>query len=155
MSTMTSEEIRRYLPHRYPFLLLDRVLEVEAGSHIIALKNVSANEPFFTGHFPGKPVMPGVLVIEALAQASGILGVKSVKKEQGLPDEPEEDGIYFFVGIDKARFRRVVVPGDQLILEVRLVKSRRGIWSFTATAKVEGVLVCEAELMCTAAGKGS
>lgn len=154
MSSMDIEEIRRYLPHRYPFLLIDRVQEVEAGSHIIALKNVSANEPFFTGHFPGKAVMPGVLVIEGLAQASGILGVKTVKKEQGLPDEPEEDGIYFFVGIDKARFRKVVVPGDQLLYDVRLLKSRRGIWSFTASASVDGAVVCEAEIMCTAAGKG-
>ena len=154
MSSMDIEEIRRYLPHRYPFLLIDRVREVEAGSHIIALKNVSANEPFFTGHFPGKAVMPGVLVIEGLAQASGILGVKTVKQEQGLPDEPEEDGIYFFVGIDKARFRKVVVPGDQLLYDVRLLKSRRGIWSFSASASVAGTVVCEAEIMCTAAGKG-
>ncbi len=154
MSSMDIEEIRRYLPHRYPFLLIDRVREVEAGSHIIALKNVSANEPFFTGHFPGKAVMPGVLVIEGMAQASGILGVKTVKKEQGLPDEPEEDGIYFFVGIDKARFRKVVVPGDQLLYDVRLLKSRRGIWSFSASASVDGTVVCEAEIMCTSAGKG-
>ena len=98
--------------------------------------------------------MPGVLVIEAMAQAAGILGVKSAKKEMGLPDEPEEDGIYFFVGIDKARFRKVVVPSDQLILEVKLIKSRRGIWSFDAKAFVNGGLVCEAEIMCTSAGKG-
>lgn len=147
-------EIQRYLPHRYPFLLIDKVLEVEAGSHIKALKNVSYNEPFFQGHFPQKPVMPGVLVIEAMAQAAGILGVKSAKKEMGLPDEPEEDGIYFFVGIDKARFRKVVVPSDQLILEVKLIKSRRGIWSFDAKAFVNESLVCEAEIMCTSAGKG-
>lgn len=155
MSQMDIEAIRRYLPHRYPFLLIDRVLEVEAGSHIIALKNVSANEPFFQGHFPDKAVMPGVLVIEAMAQAAGILGVKSVKKELGLPDEPEEDGIYFFVGIDKARFRRVVVPGDQILFDVRIIKSRRGIWSFQASASVNEQLVCEAEIMCTTAGKGA
>lgn len=153
-SVMNIEEIRRYLPHRYPFLLIDKVVEVETGSHIVAVKNVSINEPFFQGHFPEKAVMPGVLVIEAMAQASGILGVKSVKKELGLPDEPEEDGIYFFVGIDKARFRKVVVPGDQLVLTVKLLKSRRGIWSFTADAKVDGEIVCEAEIMCTSAGKG-
>ncbi|MBR1375831.1 MAG: 3-hydroxyacyl-ACP dehydratase FabZ [Cardiobacteriaceae bacterium] len=151
---MDIEEIRRYLPHRYPFLLLDRVLEVEAGKKIVAVKNVSGNEPFFQGHFPGKAVMPGVLVIEAMAQASGILGVKSAHAEMGLPDEPEKDGIYFFVGIDKARFRKVVVPGDQLLLTVELLKSRRGIWSFTAKAEVEGEVVCEAEIMCTSAGKG-
>lgn len=153
-TVMNIEEIRRYLPHRYPFLLIDKVVEVEAGSHIVAVKNVSINEPFFQGHFPEKAVMPGVLVIEAMAQASGILGVKSVKKELGLPDEPEKDGIYFFVGIDKARFRKVVVPGDQLVLTVKLLKSRRGIWSFTADAKVDGEIVCEAEIMCTSAGKG-
>lgn len=153
-TVMNIEEIRRYLPHRYPFLLIDKVVEVETGSHIVAVKNVSINEPFFQGHFPEKAVMPGVLVIEAMAQASGILGVKSVKKELGLPDEPEEDGIYFFVGIDKARFRKVVVPGDQLVLTVKLLKSRRGIWSFTADAKVDGEIVCEAEIMCTSAGKG-
>lgn len=155
MTTMDIEEIRRYLPHRYPFLLIDRIVEVEAGSHIRALKNVSANEPFFQGHFPGKAVMPGVLVIEAMAQAAGILGVKSGKKELGLSDEPEEDGIYFFVGIDKARFRKTVVPGDQIVFDVKLIRSRRGIWSFTAEARVDGQVVCDAEIMCTAAGKGN
>lgn len=154
-SAMDIEDICRYLPHRYPFLLIDRIIEVEAGSHIRALKNVSMNEPFFQGHFPRKPVMPGVLVIEALAQAAGILGVKSGKKELGLPDEPEEDGIYFFVGIDKARFRKTVVPGDQLILDVALQRSRRGIWTFDAKATVEDKPVCSAEIMCTSAGKGS
>ncbi|WP_314909425.1 3-hydroxyacyl-ACP dehydratase FabZ [Cardiobacterium hominis] len=153
-TAMDIEEIRRYLPHRYPFLLIDRITEVEIGSHIKAIKNVTANEPFFQGHFPGKAVMPGVLVIEAMAQAAGILGVKSGRRELGLPDEPEEDGIYFFVGIDKARFRRTVVPGDQLHLEIKIIRSRRGIWSFTAEARVDGTLVCEAEIMCTTAGRG-
>lgn len=156
MSTsMDIEAIQAYLPHRYPFLLLDKVLEVEAGEFIRAVKNVSINEPFFQGHFPAKPVMPGVLVIEAMAQAAGILGVKSVKKELGLPDEPEKDGIYFFVGIDKARFRATVVPGDQLILEVKVVRARRGIWSFEAKATVNDKVVCDAQIMCTTAGKGS
>lgn len=145
-------EIMRYLPHRYPFLLLDRILEVDA-QHIKALKNVSINEPYFAGHFPDKPVMPGVLVIEAMAQAAGILGVKAYKKKHGLPDEPEEDGIYFFVGIDKARFRKTVVPGDQLILTVDIVRSVRGIWSFEAAAHVGDDLVCDATIMCTQAGK--
>lgn len=153
-SHMDIEDICRYLPHRYPFLLIDRIIEVEAGSHIKALKNVSMNEPFFQGHFPKKPVMPGVLVIEAMAQAAGILGVKSGKKAMGLPDEPEEDGIYFFVGIDKARFRKTVVPGDQMILDITLNGSRRGIWTFSAKASVEGKAVCTADIMCTAAGKG-
>lgn len=152
---MTIEEIQRYLPHRYPFLLIDRIIECDPYSHIKALKNVTVNEPFFQGHFQGKPVMPGVLIIEAMAQASGILGVKHGKKQLGLPDEPEEDGIYFFVGIDKARFRKTVVPGDQLILDVRLLRAMRGIWSFTAKATVDGKLVCEAEIMCTSAGKGN
>lgn len=152
---MDIEEIRRYLPHRYPFLLIDKVIEVDAMSHIKAIKNVSANEPFFQGHFPGKAVMPGVLVIEAMAQAAGILGVKNAHAVAGLPDEPEKDGIYFFVGIDKARFRKPVVPGDTLLLEVKLLKSRRGIWSFEATATVEGQVVCSAEIMCTSAGKGN
>ncbi|UJF24825.1 3-hydroxyacyl-ACP dehydratase FabZ [Suttonella sp. R2A3] len=154
ITTMDIEDIMRYLPHRYPFLLIDRVLEAEAGSHIKALKNVTMNEPFFQGHFPRKPVMPGVLVIEAMAQAAGILGVKSAKKEMGLPDEPEADGIYFFVGIDKARFRKTVCPGDQLIFDVSLIKSRRGIWTFSATASVDDKVVCNAEIMCTSAGKG-
>ena len=153
-SMMDIEEICRYLPHRYPFLLIDRIIEVEAGIHIKALKNVTMNEPYFQGHFPTKPVMPGVLVIEAMAQAAGILGVKSGKKEMGLPDEPEEDGIYFFVGIDKARFRKTVGPGDQLILNVALKGSRRGIWTFDAKATVDEKVVCNAEIMCTAAGKG-
>lgn len=154
-NVMDIEDIRRYLPHRYPFLLIDKVLEVDATSHIKAVKNVTINEPFFQGHFPGKAVMPGVLVIEAMAQAAGILGVKHVKASQGLPDEPEEDGIYFFVGIDKARFRKTVVPGDQLILDVKIIKSRRGIWSFEAQATVDGTVVCNAEIMCTQAGKGN
>lgn len=154
LSSMDIEDILRYLPHRYPFLLIDRVLDVQAGSHIKALKNVTMNEPFFQGHFPRKPVMPGVLVIEAMAQAAGILGVKSAKKEMGLPDEPEDDGIYFFVGIDKARFRQTVVPGDQLMFDISLLRSRRGIWTFAANASVDGRLVCNAEIMCTSAGKG-
>lgn len=154
-TAMDIEEIRRYLPHRYPFLLIDRILEVDPESHICAIKNVTVNEPFFQGHFPGKAVMPGVLVIEAMAQAAGILGVKNGKKALGLPDEPEEDGIYFFVGIDKARFRRTVVPGDCLLIDVRLIDSRRGIWSFDAKARVEEQLVCSAQIMCTSAGKGN
>lgn len=150
---MEIDEIFRYLPHRYPFLLLDRIVEVEAGSHIVALKNVSINEPFFQGHFPSKPVMPGVLVVEAMAQAAGILGVKSLKKEQGLPDLPDEDGIYFFAGIDKARFRKVVTVGDQLLLTVKVVGKKRRIWWFEAEAKVDDSLVCEAEIMCTSSEK--
>lgn len=151
---MDIEEIRRYLPHRYPFLLIDRIIHLDPAGEIRALKNVTANEPFFQGHFPSKAVMPGVLVIEAMAQAAGILGVKYAKAAMGLPDEPEEDGIYFFVGIDKARFRKTVVPGDQLVIDVKLLKSRRGIWSFEAIAYVDDKVVCNAEIMCTSAGKG-
>ena len=152
---MDINEIRQLLPHRYPFLLVDRVVAIDLEQKTInAYKNVSINEPFFNGHFPQHPIMPGVLIIEAMAQAAGILGVKSGKKEMGLPDEPEEDGIYFFVGIDKARFRKTVGPGDQLILNVALKGSRRGIWTFDAKATVDEKVVCNAEIMCTAAGKG-
>lgn len=152
---MSVEEIRQYLPHRYPFLLIDKILEVDPETHIKAIKNVSINEPYFQGHFPDKAVMPGVLVIEAMAQAAGILGVRNGKLLQGLPDGPEEDGIYFLVGIDKARFKKNVLPGDQLVLDVNIIRSRRGVWVFDAKASVDGQVVCTAEIMCTNAGKGN
>lgn len=154
-SGMDIEEIRRYLPHRYPFLLLDRVLEVDPAKSIKAVKNVSVNEPFFQGHFPGKAIMPGVLVVEAMAQASGILAVKHFNYLANRPDEPEKDGIYFFVGIDKARFRKIVLPGDQLIIDVEILRSRRGIWSFSGKVTANDKVVCDAEFMCTQAGKGN
>ncbi|MBI3715166.1 MAG: 3-hydroxyacyl-ACP dehydratase FabZ [Betaproteobacteria bacterium] len=136
-------EIKSLLAHRYPFLLVDRVLELEAGKRIKALKNVTINEPFFQGHFPHFPVMPGVLIIEALAQASGLLSLKSA----GV--KPDDDTVIFFVGIDEARFKRPIVPGDTLILESELLLDRRGLVKYAVKASVGEQLACEAELMCT------
>lgn len=130
------------LPHRYPFLLVDRVLECEPGERLVGIKNITANEPQFTGHFPAKPVMPGVLIIEALAQATGLLAMETVP--------PQDQAIYYLVGIDKARFKRPVVPGDQLRLEVQVAKRRREIWVFDCQASVDGNVVASAEIMCTA-----
>ncbi|WP_211251704.1 3-hydroxyacyl-ACP dehydratase FabZ [Andreprevotia chitinilytica] len=135
-------EIMKHLPHRYPFLLVDRVLELEPGKSIKALKNVTINEPFFQGHFPTYPVMPGVLILEALAQAAGVLSFKTVT------EQPSEETLYFFAGIDNARFKRQVVPGDQLTLYVEIVAHKRGIWKYKATAKVGDELAAEADLMC-------
>ena len=143
MNPMEITEVLRYLPHRYPFLLVDRVLALEPGKNIVGLKNVTINEPFFQGHFPHHPVMPGVLIIEALAQAAAILQFKS---SNTLADDSYA---YYFVGIDKARFRAPVTPGDQLLLNVELVRFMRGIWKFSAQAKVGETCVAEAELMCT------
>ncbi len=137
------EEIKRYLPHRYPFLLLDRVVEFEADKRIAALKNVTVNEPFFQGHFPHYAVMPGVLIIEAMAQAACFLSIKSRGQEN------DGNSVYYFVGIDGARFKRPVVPGDQLRLEVALIASKRGLFKYGGVAKVDGQVVSEAELMCT------
>jgi 3-hydroxyacyl-[acyl-carrier-protein] dehydratase len=131
-----------YLPHRYPFLLIDRVLAFEAGQSLTGLKNVSFNEPFFLGHFPQRPIMPGVLIIEALAQATGILAFKS----EG--ERPDHHSMYYLVGVDHARFKRPVEPGDQLILEVRLDRIRRGVGKFSCEANVDGLQVATAELMC-------
>ncbi|MBI3145508.1 MAG: 3-hydroxyacyl-ACP dehydratase FabZ [Pseudogulbenkiania sp.] len=139
--TIDVREIMKYLPHRYPFLLVDRVVEFEAGKRVKALKNVTINEPFFVGHFEQYPVMPGVLIIEALAQAAGILSIKS----QG---ERAENELYFFVGIDNARFKRQVVPGDQLVMEVEEITSKRGIAKYKARALVDGQVACEADIMC-------
>jgi 3-hydroxyacyl-[acyl-carrier-protein] dehydratase len=139
---MDIQQIQSLLPHRYPFLLVDRVIEVEPGKRLVAIKNVTINEPFFQGHFPSKPVMPGVLLIEAMAQATGLLAMESA-------DVPKE-AIYYLVGVDKARFKRPVVPGDQLMFEVEVLKHRRDIWVFAAEAKVDGSAVASAEIMCTA-----
>ena len=139
---MDVNEIREYLPHRYPFLLVDRVLEIELGKTIIACKNVTVNEPFFNGHFPGEPVMPGVLIIEAMAQAAGILGFKTLDKK------PADGSIYYFVGADHARFKRPVVPGDQLILRADYVSDRRGIWKFDVSATVDGAVAASASILC-------
>ena len=144
MNAMDIRAILEHLPHRYPMLLVDRVLDVEAGSHIHAIKNVSVNEPFFTGHFPHHPVMPGVLILEALAQAAAILSFKT------LGNKPDEKSVYYFVGIDGARFKRPVSPGDQLHLHVSMDGPvRRGLWKFKAEARVDGRLATEAGLMCT------
>ena len=140
---MDIHHILKKLPHRYPFLLVDRVLEIEEGVRIRALKNVTINEPFFGGHFPGRPVMPGVLMIEALAQAAALLAFKSMADGLG------EDSVYYFVGIDGARFKRPVEPGDQLVLEVELLRVKSRIFKFKARATVDGALAVEAELMCT------
>ena len=142
MSAMDINQILQHLPHRYPFLLVDRVLEIVKGERITALKNVTINEPFFPGHYPHHPVMPGVLVIEALAQTAAILSFQS------LGDKPDSKSVYYFLGIDNARFKRPVVPGDQLILEISITANRRGIWKFSGTAKVDGKIAAEAQLMC-------
>ena len=141
---MDCTEIRAYLPHRYPFLLVDRVIELIPGESIVACKNLSINEPFFNGHFPIRPVMPGVLIVEALAQATGLLGMES------NPEGIDENTIYFFVGIDKARFKRPVEPGDQMHLEVEMKRGRRGIWMFSGIARVDGLVAATADIMCTA-----
>lgn len=140
---MNINEIVEYLPHRYPFLLIDRVLEMEEGKRIIALKNVTMNEPFFPGHFPHHPVMPGVLIVEAMAQAAAVLSFKSM----GV--KPDENSVVYFAGIDNARFKRPVVPGDQLRLEVEITRVARSIWKYQGRASVEGQTTAEAELMCT------
>lgn len=143
METMDITQIMKYLPHRYPFLLVDRVLEIVPNERIVALKNISMNEPQFPGHFPNHPVMPGVLMIEALAQTAGLLAFKSDGQEVN------EHSVVYFVGIDGARFKRPVVPGDQLRMEATILKVTRGIWKFAAKATVNGQVACEAELMCT------
>ena len=150
MTPMDIHAILEHLPHRYPMLLVDRVLDVAPGGHIHAIKNVSVNEPFFTGHFPHHPVMPGVLILEALAQAAAILSFKT------LGNKPDDKSVYYFVGIDGARFKRPVLPGDQLHLHVVMDGPvRRGMWKFKAEAKVDGVLSTEAQLMCTVRTIGS
>lgn len=140
---MDIREILNYLPHRFPMLLVDRVLECEPGKRIVAIKNVTINEPFFSGHFPHHPVMPGVLVVEALAQAAAILSFHT------MGTRPDDRSVYYFVGIDEARFKRPVIPGDQLLLEAVLERSVRGIWKFGTKARVGENLVAEAKLMCT------
>jgi len=140
---MNINEVKNFLPHRYPFLLIDRVINLEVGKSLIAIKNVTFNEPHFTGHFPDQPIMPGVLIIEALAQATGILAFKS---EVG---KPQTGQIYMLVGVDKVRFKRMVEPGDQLEIYAEIVTVKRGIWKFNCRASVEGKLVTSAEILCT------
>jgi len=142
MKTMDIHQILKKLPHRYPFLLVDRVLSIEKGKSIRALKNVTINEPFFEGHFPHRPVMPGVLMLEALAQAAALLSFDA------LDAQPTDDMVYYFAGIEAARFKRPVEPGDQLILEAALLRMKAGIFKFKVRALVEGELAVEAELTC-------
>ncbi|MEC5386500.1 3-hydroxyacyl-ACP dehydratase FabZ [Uliginosibacterium sp. H3] len=139
---MQIKEVMKYLPHRYPFLLIDRVLELVPGERVLALKNVTVNEEFFTGHFPHAPVMPGVLIIEAMAQAAAILSFKT----QGIV--PDENSVLYFAGIDNTRFKRPVVPGDQLLFDVSITRTMRGIWKYKGVARVGGDVAVEAELMC-------
>jgi 3-hydroxyacyl-[acyl-carrier-protein] dehydratase len=139
---MNVDDIKDYLPQRYPFLLVDRVVEMELGKSIVAYKNVTVNEPFFEGHFPNKPIMPGVLIIEALAQAAGVLGFKSQEKK------PKDGYLYYFVGADNVRLRRPVVPGDRLMLEAEIITNRRGIYKFACRASVDEELVGTMTIMC-------
>lgn len=134
-------EIMQMLPHRYPFLLVDRVIDFEEGKWLRAIKNVSVNEPCFTGHFPGTPIFPGVLILEAMAQATGVLAIKSYGKLK-------ENELYYFASIDGAKFKQPVVPGDQLVIEVTFIKEKRGITLFSGKATVDGKIACEAELKC-------
>lgn len=142
MNSMDIHEIRDHLPHRYPFLLVDRVVDFEPGKTIHAYKNVTINEPFFNGHFPHHPVMPGVLIMEALAQAAGILSFKT------LGNKPDENSVFYFAAIDNARFKKPVTAGDQLHLHVEIVRQIRGMWKYKAVARVDGEVAAEAELMC-------
>lgn len=139
---MDIHEILAHLPHRYPFVLIDRVISLELGEEITALKNVTINEPYFPGHFPYHPVMPGVLIVEAMAQAAAILSFKTM----GI--KPSDDSVYYFAGIDSARFKKPVSPGDQIILLVKIDRILKGIWKYTGIARVNDVVVAEAQMMC-------
>lgn len=143
MADMDIHQVLEYLPQRFPILMIDRVLECEPGKRIKALKNVTANEPHFPGHFPRRPVMPGVLILEAMAQAAAILAFRT------MGQRPDENSVYYYAGIDNARFKRVVEPGDQLAIEVLLLGSKRGIWKFSCTAHVGDLLAAEADILCT------
>jgi len=138
---MNIHEIMEFLPHRYPFLLIDRILEFEENKRIVGMKNVTINEPFFQGHFPGHPIMPGVLLIEAMAQTGGVMALKS------LPEGEAKKKVLYFMSIDKAKFRKPVIPGDQVRFELELIKNRGNIKSFKAEAKVDGAVVAESEMM--------
>lgn len=140
-TTIDINEIKKYLPHRYPFLLVDKILEIKIGESITAIKNVTVNEPFFSGHFPAQPVMPGVLIVEAMAQTSGILLFRTL----GRYPTPTE--LYYLVGVDNARFKRLVEPGDQLRFEIEVLRKRRNLWKFKGNAMVGDELACSAEFM--------
>ncbi|RKZ88242.1 MAG: 3-hydroxyacyl-[acyl-carrier-protein] dehydratase FabZ [Candidatus Parabeggiatoa sp. nov. 1] len=142
MNSMDIHQIFQHLHHRYPFLLIDRVLDYTAGESLVAIKNVTYNEPFFQGHFPQRPVMPGVLLIEVMAQATGILSFKTAEVQ------PDDNSLYYLVGVDNARFKQPVEPGDQLLVEVKLVRITRGVWKYAATIKVDDKLVASSDLMC-------
>ena len=139
---MDIHEILEQLPHRYPFVLIDRVVSMELGKEITAIKNVSVNEPFFPGHFPYHPVMPGVLIVEAMAQAAAILSFKTMNTK------PSDDSVYYFAGIDNARFKKPVSPGDQIVITVKIERILKGIWKYAGVAKVDGAVVAEAQMMC-------
>ena len=141
-SSMNIHEILDHLPHRYPFVLIDKVVSMELGKEITAIKNVTINEPFFPGHFPYHPVMPGVLIVEAMAQAAAVLSFKTMNTK------PSDDSVYYFAGIDSARFKKPVSPGDQIVLTVKIDRILKGIWKYIGVAKVDGVVVAEAEMMC-------
>ncbi len=143
MAEMDSQQVLDYLPQRYPLLMVDRVLSCEPGKRIVALKNVSNNEPHFLGHFPGRPIMPGVLILEAMAQAAGILVFRTCDAK------PSADNIYYYAGIDKARFKRPIVPGDRLEIEATILAHKRGIWKFACVCRVDGAVAAEAEILCT------
>ncbi len=147
MSEMYIEEIRQFLPHRYPFLLVDRVTECTPGESIVTIKNISVNEPQFTGHFPNQAIMPGVLIIEALAQTTGLLGFRT------MSEEPSDDILYMLVGVDNIRFKRQVVPGDQLLMKAKIERRSKVIWKFSCEASVDGELVTAASLLCAASPK--
>ncbi len=149
MPELDIEQIKQALPHRYPMLLLDRVTDYEPGVSLTAIKNVTANEPFFQGHFPAQPILPGVLIVEAMAQASAVLGLLSAEGSDHW------NKLYYLVGVDKARFRKTVGPGDQLVIEVRFVALRRNIWRFACVAKVDGVVVADAGLLTTISDRES
>ena len=142
LNSLDIYEILKYLPHRYPFLLIDRVTHLEIGKSLTGIKNVSYNEPYFQGHFPNRPVMPGVLILEALAQATGVLAFVSRNSR------PEVGSLYYFAGVDEARFKQPVEPGDQLILDVKVIKAKRRVWKFDCVATVDGNMVANAILMC-------
>ncbi|HPH05776.1 MAG TPA: 3-hydroxyacyl-ACP dehydratase FabZ [Methylotenera sp.] len=141
-TSMNIHEILEHLPHRYPFVLIDKVVSMELGKEITAIKNVTINEPFFPGHFPYHPVMPGVLIVEAMAQAAAVLSFKT------MDAKPNDESVYYFAGIDNARFKKPVSPGDQIVLNVKIDRILKGIWKYTGVASVDGDVVAEASMMC-------
>ena len=145
MNTLDIQKIKEFLPHRYPFLLVDKVLDYEPGEYLTAVKNVTFNEPCFQGHFPERPIFPGVLIIEAMAQASALLGCLTME------EEPEDGSIYYLVGVDKVRFKKTVHPGDQIMISIKFIKMRKNIWLFSARATVDDKFIASAELLTTVA----